>query len=498
MRRRESGVLLHITSLPSPYGIGDLGTEAYRWADFLAGTRQSIWQILPFNPTDQAHGNSPYQCLSAFAGNPLFVSPELLFKGGWLKRTELETVPQFPEARVDYGAVTAFKRGLFESAYGRFQQSVPPYEYDRFCLENGDWLDDYALFKTLHNHFTGKVWTDWPQDIREKNPGTLESLRKDFKDRIQFEKFLQYVFFQQWSSLKSYCNGLGIQIFGDIPIYVIHDSADVWDNPGLFKLDGQKKPYAVAGVPPDYFSETGQLWGNPLYQWDALRETGYAWWIKRVKHNAALFDIIRIDHFRGLIGYWEVQAGERSAVNGRWVVAPAEDFFHELSRRLPNLSIVAEDLGVITPDVREIMSRFEFPGMKVLLFAFGSDLAANPYIPHNLPRHSIIYTGTHDNNTARGWFENEADPETRKRFFKYLGREICRETVHWELIRLAMMSVADRSVFPLQDILGLGAEARMNRPSTTEGNWEWRLSPEQLTPTIAEQLREMTELSGRS
>ena len=497
MRRRESGVLLHVTSLPSRYGIGDLGPEAYKWADFLAETKQSIWQILPLNPTEPAHGNSPYQSLSAYAGNPLFISPDFLLENGWLKKTDLDAVPTYSETHVDYAAVVAFKSGLFEAAYGRFQQSVPPYEYERFCLENTGWLDDYALFKTLHGHFAGKIWTDWPQEIQDKNPGTLESLKNDFRDGIQFEKFLQYVFFKQWDSLKHYCNELGIRIFGDVPIYVIHDSADVWSSPELFKLDGQKKPFAVAGVPPDYFSETGQLWGNPLYQWDALRDTGYAWWVNRVKHNARLFDILRIDHFRGLIGYWEIPAGETNAVNGRWVEAPGEDFLRALSGRIPNLSLVAEDLGVITPDVREIMSRFELPGMKVLLFAFGDDLAANPYIPHNLSRHCIVYTGTHDNNTARGWFENEAPPETRERLFGYAGREVSIKDVPWELIRLAMMSVADRAVFPLQDILGLGAEARMNKPSTTEGNWRWRLLPEQLTPAIAEKLREMTELCGR-
>lgn len=497
MRRRENGILLHITSLPSRYGIGDLGPDAYGWADFLAETRQGIWQILPVNPTDQAHGNSPYQSISAFAGNPLLINPDLLLKDGWLRDADLETAPQFPAGRVDYGAVSAFKGRLFELAFARFQQSAPNCEYKRFCLENSGWLDDYVLFKTLHSHFAGRIWTDWPQDIQDRNPSTLESLKKDFGDKIFFEKFLQYVFFRQWGLLKRYCNERGVQIFGDIPIYVIHNSADVWSNPEFFKLDSQRRPYAVAGVPPDYFSETGQLWGNPLYQWDTLRETGYTWWIKRVKHNARLFDITRIDHFRGLVGYWEIPAGETNAVKGQWVEAPAEDFFHALFRRLPNLSIVAEDLGVITPDVREIMNRFGFPGMKVLLFAFGDDLAANPYIPHNLPRNCIIYTGTHDNNTARGWFEKEAAPETKERLFRYLGREVPKEAIHWELIRLAVTSVADKAVFPLQDILGLGAEARMNRPSTTEGNWLWRLLPEQLTPKIAKMLRELTELSGR-
>ena len=312
------------------------------------------------------------------------------------------------------------------------------------------------------------------------------------------QKFLQYVFFQQWNSLRSYCNQRGIQIFGDIPIYVEHDGVDVWTNPELFKLDNGKKPQVVAGVPPDYFSETGQRWGNPIYRWDVLKDTGYAWWIRRLQHNIKLFDLIRIDHFRGFVGYWQVPAGEANAINGRWVEAPAEDFLNALLRRFPQLPIIAEDLGVITPDVREIMHRFELPGMKVLLFAFGDDLPTNPYIPHNLPRNCVLYTGTHDNNTTRGWFEREAAPEIKERLFRYLGREVPAEYIHWELIRLAMMSVANMVIFPMQDILGLGEEARMNRPATSQGNWQWQLSPEQLTPSLAERLLGMTELYGRA
>jgi len=498
MKMRGSGILLHITSLPSAYGIGDLGPEAWRWADFLAETKQSIWQILPLNPTDLAHGNSPYQSVSAFAGNPLLISPELMVREGFLAQSDVENVPNYPKGRVDYPAVFASKERIFRVAYERFQQEGKRYEYERFCTENSFWLDDFALFMALRNHFPGKAWTEWPQEVRDRRPGALKSLKDELHDALEKAKFLQYVFFEQWHSLKAFCNHRGIQLFGDIPIYVIHDSVDVWANPELFTLDDEMKPNVVAGVPPDYFSETGQLWGNPIYRWDVLRESGYAWWIRRIEHNARLFDLIRVDHFRGLVGYWVVPAGETNAVNGTWVEAPAEDFLNALLRRFPQLPIIAEDLGVITPDVREIMHRFELPGMKVLLFAFGEDLPTNPYIPHNLPRNCVLYTGTHDNNTVRGWFEREASPEIKERLFRYLGREVPAEDIHWELIRLAMMSVANMVIFPIQDILGLGQEARMNLPATAEGNWQWRLLPDQLTSSIADKLRGMTELYGRA
>ena len=498
MNRRGSGILVHITSLPSRYGIGDLGPEAYRFADFLSETKQSFWQILPLNPTDLAHGNSPYHSISAFANNPLLISPELMVRDGLLAPSDVENTPDYPKGRIDYPAAIAYKERLFKIAYQRFQQGGKRHEYERFCTENSTWLDDFALFLALKTRFPQKVWVQWPQEIRDRHPEALELLKDELRDEIEKAKFLQYVFFEQWRALKDYCNHHGIQILGDIPIYVIHDSADVWTNPELFTLDDERKPSVVAGVPPDYFSETGQLWGNPIYRWDVLRERGYGWWIQRVGHNLKLFDLIRIDHFRGLIGYWEVPAGETNAVNGQWVEAPAEDFFNALLRRFPQIPIIAEDLGVITPDVREIMHRFELPGMKVLLFAFGDDLPTNPYIPHNLPRKCVLYTGTHDNNTTRGWFEREATPEIKERLFRYLGREVSADRVHWELIRLAMMSVANMVIFPMQDILGLGEEARMNRPATTEGNWQWQLLPEQLTPSIADKLRGMTELYGRA
>jgi 4-alpha-glucanotransferase len=498
MRRRGSGILLHITSLPSAYGIGDLGPEAYRWADFLAETKQSIWQILPLNPTDLAHGNSPYQSLSAFAGNPLLISPELMVKEGFLAQSDVENVPGYQIRTIDYPAVIASKERIFRVAYERFQQEGKRHEYERFCTENSSWLDDFALFMALRDHFPVKAWTEWPQEVRDRRPGILESLKGELHDALEKAKFLQYVFFEQWHSLKAFCNHRGIQLFGDIPIYVIHESADVWANPELFTLDDERKPSVVAGVPPDYFSETGQLWGNPIYRWDVLRERGYSWWIKRVEHNLTLFDLIRVDHFRGLVGYWVVPAGETNAVNGTWVEAPAEDFLNALLRRFPQLPIIAEDLGVITSDVREIMHRFELPGMKVLLFAFGEDLPTNPYIPHNLPRKCVLYTGTHDNNTTRGWFEREATPEIKKRLFRYLGREAPADDIHWELIRLAMMSVANMVIVPIQDILGLGEEARMNRPATAEGNWQWRLLPDQLTSSIADKLSGMTEIYARA
>jgi len=498
MKRRCSGILLHISSLPSACGIGNLGPEAYRWADFLAETKQGIWQILPLNPTDPAHGNSPYQSVSAFAGNPLLISPELMVRDGFLEQSDIENLPGYQEGPVDYPAVIAGKELLFRVAYERFKQREKMYGYERFCAENASWLDDFALFMALKDCFPGRSWTEWPQEVRDRRPEALESRKEELRDARERTKFLQYVFFEQWHSLKAYCNRRGIQLFGDIPLYVIHESVDVWANPELFMLDEGRRPTLVAGVPPDYFSDTGQLWGNPVYRWDALRERGYGWWIQRVEHNLRLLDLLRVDHFRGLVGYWVVQAGETNAVNGRWVESPAEDLLNALIRRFPRLPIIAEDLGVITPDVREIMHRFDLPGMKVLLFAFGWDLPTNPYIPHNVPKNCVLYTGTHDNNTARGWFEREATPEIRERLYRYLGREVPAEDFHRELIRLAMMSVANTVIIPMQDVLGLGEEGRMNRPATTEGNWRWRLSSEQLTPPITAMLRDMTELYGRA
>ncbi|OGP53779.1 MAG: 4-alpha-glucanotransferase, partial [Deltaproteobacteria bacterium RBG_13_52_11] len=372
MNRRGSGILLHITSLPSLFGIGDMGPEAYRFADFLAEAKQSFWQILPLNPIDPAYGNSPYHSISAFAGNPLLISPESMVQKGRLAKKDIEP-PDYPKGRVDYNAVIAYKSNLFHLAYGRFAKAKDHDEYQRFCSENAHWLDDFSFFVTLKAHFQGNAWSEWPAEVRDRQPEALQALNKELHDKIEMEKFLQYLFFRQWFVLKRYCNEKGIQIIGDIPMYMDYDSVDVWTHPEIFKLDDTKRPSAVSGVPPDYFSATGQLWGNPLYRWDVLKERRYDWWVHRMEHMLNLFDVVRIDHFRGLVAYWEVPAGEQTAINGQWIKAPAEGLFNTLFRRFLFLPVIAEDLGVITPDVREVMHQFELPGMKVLLFAFGED-----------------------------------------------------------------------------------------------------------------------------
>jgi 4-alpha-glucanotransferase len=497
MKRRGSGIILHVTSLPSPFGVGDLGPAAYRFVDFLSESGQSYWQILPICPTLTAYGNSPYASTSAFAGNTLLISPEMLVKEGLLDANDLQSAPRLPEHAVDHPAVHMFKGALWERAYARFRAAGQNPEYERFCAEEAWWLEGFALFTAIRSDMSGRAWADWPEELRDRHSEALRAMQDKLYDRVGMEKFLQYLFFRQWSEVRRYCNQKGIQIIGDIPIYVNDDSADVWMNPELFSLDAQKRPVVVAGVPPDYFSSTGQRWGNPIYRWDVLRDSGYAWWVQRVAASLRVADFVRIDHFRGFVGYWEVPATEATAVKGRWVEAPAMDFFTHLSRKFPYLPIIAEDLGVITPDVVEVMHHFEFPGMKILLFAFGSDMAHNPYIPHNLPRDCVAYTGTHDNNTVKGWFEHEASQDERQRLFRYLGREISADEAPWELIRLLMMSAANTVILPLQDVLGLGSEARMNTPATTEGNWAWRFSSAQLTPDTARRLREMTETYAR-
>ncbi len=496
--RRGSGVLLHISSLPSPYGIGDLGPGAYAFVDQLVKTGQSLWQVLPLNPIDPVHGNSPYSSISAFAGNKLLISPELLFEENLLGREDLDPLPPFPEDRCDFSLVIPYKKRLLEQAYHRFRENGRRREsFEAFCRKNASWIDDFSLFVVIKNYISGDVWTHWPDGLRDRDHLSLEAIRKDYYDQLEREKFWQYLFSEQWHRLKSFCGEKGVQLFGDLAIYVNFDSADVWANSGLFKLDEAKKPTVVSGVPPDYFSSTGQLWGNPVYQWDIIRESGYRWWIERIAHHLDLFDILRIDHFRGMVACWEVPAGEETAINGSWVEAPAYDFFGALAQRFPCLPIVAEDLGLITDDVREVMRSFGLPGMKILLFAFGEDDPDHPYLPHNFEKNFIVYTGTHDNNTVRGWFETEASPEEKKRFFRYCGREVPVDEIHWEFIRLAMMSVANQVIIPIQDILGLGGDNRMNRPSLGRGNWEWRLRPGQMTQPIAERLLEMTQVYGR-
>lgn len=498
MEKRRSGILLHLSSLPSLYGIGDLGPEAYRFADFLVRTKQSVWQVLPLNPTEPAFGNSPYSSISAFAGNPLFISPDQLVKEGFLTVGDLEGSPLSPEGRCDYPRVTRYKEALFEKAFQRLESAPGKREeFEAFCHAHTEWLYDYALFSVVRKRLQGRIWNQWPEALRDRKEEALHDVERENPEALQREKFLQYLFYKQWESLKRFCNERGVQFLGDLPIYVGFDSADVWAYPHLFKLDDEKKPLFVSGVPPDYFSETGQFWGNPVYDWDRLQERGFDWWAKRMVHQSRLFDLVRIDHFRGLIAYWEIPANEKTALRGKWVKVPWESLFETIRSHAPELSIIAEDLGLITPDVEEARKRLGFPGMKVLLFAFGEDHPLHPYLPHMYEENSVVYTGTHDNNTVRGWFENEAREGERKRLFRYLGREVSKEEVHWELIRLAMMSVARMAIFPMQDILGLGEEARTNRPATTWGNWEWRLLPDQITSEITGKLLEMTETYGR-
>lgn len=497
MKRRSSGILLHISSLPSPFGIGDLGPSAYRFVDFLFETRQTLWQILPLNPTDLACHNSPYHSSSAFAFNPLLISPEFLVSDGLLSPSDLEPLPSFDPECVDFHRVTGYKQVLYHHAFERFQKRSERRDYDRFLEENAYWLRDFALFASLKKHYPGKMWSEWPEEIRDRKPSALQEALRMLRKSVGMEEFLQFLSFKQWRSLKAYCEDKGVKIVGDIPIYAVLDSADLWVHPELFNLDEQKMPVTVAGVPPDYFSETGQLWGNPVYGWDALKQSGYDWWFRKIAHSLTLYDFIRIDHFRGLVAYWQVGAGEKNAIRGEWVHAPAMDFFDRLTSKFPGLPLIAEDLGTITQDVRDVMDRFEIPGMKVLLFAFSGKPADNPYLPHNYTPHCVVYTGTHDNNTTRGWFENELKEEELKTLFQYLGKEPPPEEIHWDLIRLAMMSVAEMAIFPLQDVLGLGPEARMNRPATKDRNWQWRFSPGRITDPLRRRLEEMTELYGR-
>jgi 4-alpha-glucanotransferase len=497
-KKRGSGILLHLTSLPSAFGIGDLGPWAYRFADFLAESNQRYWQCLPLNPTGMESGNSPYHSTSAFAFNPLLISPELLVQEGFLNRQDLEPLPSFPVKRVDYAAVTTYKERLFSCAFDRFCTGPEAPDYRVFCDSNRSWLNPFSLFTALKAHYNGNAWTDWPEKHRVAGlalqEGEPEHLRLD-TERV---KFLQYLFSRQWGHVKAYCNRKGILIFGDMPIYMVHDSVDVWMHPEMFNLDPLTgRPLTVAGVPPDYFSNTGQLWGNPVYRWDVLKKSRYTWWIERIARNLELFDLLRLDHFRGFAGYWEVQADQKDAVNGHWVSAPGMDFFNELSGRFPSLPLIAEDLGTITPDVWALMDHFKLPGMKVLLFAFGPDLPENLYAPHNHTAESVVYTGTHDNNTVRGWFEREASQQEKARLARYVGKEVSWGNVHKEMIRLAMMSVARIAVLPMQDVLGLGEEARMNRPASNHGNWTWRLAPRDLPRSLSSELFETTELYGR-
>jgi 4-alpha-glucanotransferase len=494
---RSAGVLLHPTSFPSRYGIGDLGDEAYHFLDFLAESKQTLWQVLPLGPT--GYGDSPYQSFSAFAGNPLLISPDRLVAEGYLPAEAVAEVPEFPDERVDFGPVITYKMALLARAFAHFRLAGTVAQHEAlaaFAAAHAAWLDDYALFmalKQVHVEHEGGVWNTWPDDIARRTPAAMEAWSARLAGDIELHKFLQFLFFEQWSALKAYANERGIRIAGDVPIFVAFDSADVWANRDLFYLEEDSSPSFVAGVPPDYFSETGQRWGNPLYRWDRMAEWGYDWWRQRLEAVLTQVDIVRIDHFRGFDAYWEIPASEETAVKGRWVRGPGKAFFDAMKEQLGELPIIAEDLGVITPEVEALRDAFDFPGMKILQFAFGGEVNS-AFLPHNFTQNSVVYTGTHDNETTWGWYRNASESE-QDHVRRYLARS--GDDVVWDLIRLAHSTVSVMAVIPMQDLMDLGNEARMNFPGRLGGNWQWRYTAPVLTGTIAFRLGELTTLYGR-
>lgn len=594
LNKRASGILLHITCLPSEYGIGDMGSAAFYFADFLKKAGQQYWQILPLNPTGASKSFSPYACYSAFAGNPLLISPVLLCEGGLIKKADLAEIlaaaavtkeykkpgqviadfnfrgqhieyndvyskqvhhmggdyknvdiigvydKQVDYMHVDYKRASAVKNKIFNYAYNNFSKTRRRSgdDFDRFCIENdAKWLEDFACFVAFRKYFKRRLnmasWSMWPQPIRDRNASDVKELKKIVYKEVELQKFLQFIFFKQWKNLKRHANANGINIFGDVPMYVDYESSDVWSFPSIFKLDREKMPEFIAGVPPDYYSKTGQLWKNPVYDWKELKKTGFSWWIDRMKFNFDMFDLIRLDHFRGFIAYWEVPAKEKAAINGRWVNAYPVEFFDALGKRPGHLPIVAENLGIITPDVDEVMKKLGFPGLRVLQFAFGSDFPHSSHLPHNYIKNTVACTGTHDNNTLRGWLENEARSFEIKNLLKYLSEEALQGQGHSaaelkdtaavvtvgldkdtalknnsgltgrfegiinEAIVMLMASAANLVIIPMQDILGLGGKARMNRPSTSRGNWKWQMGRDMISDKIAENFSTITHIYKR-
>ncbi|GBO52403.1 4-alpha-glucanotransferase (amylomaltase) [Pseudanabaena sp. lw0831] len=506
--QRSSGILLHPTSLPSKFGIGDLGETAYQFIEFLSRSGQKLWQVLPLGPT--GYGNSPYMSFSAISGSLYLISPELLAKQYLLKEEDWADIPEFNQDRVDFEAVMPYKRKLLEIAFIRFKQGYVDQDlknhhdlyllqeqFKKFCHEEADWLEDYVLFMALHEQNPKILWNNWEPAIARREPQALKQKREELHDQIEFQRFVQFIFFDQWLKLKQYANMRNIQIIGDIPIYVSHNSSDVWANPKNFVLDPETYEVAqMAGVPPDYFSATGQLWGNPVYNWEYLQETHFAWWIDRFRFLNRYVDIIRIDHFRGFEAFWQVPAGEETAINGEWETAPGTELFTKLNEVMGELPILAEDLGVITPEVDKLRDDFGFPGMRVLMFAFGGG-SDNFHLPHNYVRNCAVYTGTHDNDTAVGWWQRASRSE-KELFYKYIVGFAAGEPINWVLIRMAMAAVSVIAIVPLQDILGLDNSGRMNTPGTATGNWGWRYSdPNLLNQDLSDRLLEITQLYSR-
>jgi len=504
---RCSGILLHFTSLPGSRGIGDLGPSAYEFADFLSAAGQKLWQVLPLNPT--GYGDSPYQCFSAFAGNPLLISLDRLHDQGSLRASDLIQRAPFPEDFVDYGSVIEFRMTALRRAAQVFFEDGSRADFaafDHFCESAGPWLEDYALFMALKDTHQGKPWTSWDPKLRKRDSPDVEEWSRKLRPELQAYKYWQFEFFRQWENLKTYCQEREIRFMGDVPIYIAHDSAEVWADPELFYLDEQGLPTVVSGVPPDYFSATGQLWGNPIYRWDVLAATKYRWWIERFRASLKLFDFVRLDHFRGFESYWEVPAKETTAIRGRWIKGPGADFLSALQTALGALPIVAENLGVITPAVEKLRQQFGLPGMSLLQFAFGNDPQGPSFRPHNYSRDLVAYTGTHDNDTTVGWWASSgADdsirtPEDVRKEHEYARAYLNfrdDSEINWVMIRTVLASVADVAIVPLQDVLGLGSAARMNLPGTVRGNWKWRYRREMLNSESSERLRSMVNLYAR-
>ena len=491
---RSSGILLHITSLPGKFGIGTMGKEAYDFVDFLVESGQKIWQILPLGHT--GYGDSPYQCFSAFAGNPLLIDLERLVQTGLLSENDLPDSSSFSEAEVDFGRVTTYKPKILKAAYARFKSNNSKNQkirFKNFCKKNSKWLEDYAFFMALKDYNNGKPWTSWANDIKLRENDAVNRLKNELKDQIEYYKFIQFLFYWQWLELKAYANIRDIKVIGDIPLYVAFDSADAWANPEIFDFDEDMNPKTVAGVPPDYFSATGQLWGNPIYKWEKLSETGFQWWIDRIEASFKLYDILRIDHFRGLAEYWAVPFGQKTAEKGRWEPAMGEEMLEAVYEALGELQIIAENLGVITPDVEELRENFELPGMKILQFAFDSG-EDNDFIPHSYVKNCVVYTGTHDNDTTLGRY-NESTEEEKQQMREYF--RIDESDPAWSFIRLAWSTVANIAIAPMQDLLRLDTEARMNFPGKASGYWKWRYKKDQLTGKHAEDLLKLTEIFGR-
>lgn len=492
---RASGVLLHVTSLPSPYGIGDLGPTAYRWVDRLVEAGQSWWQVLPLGPTWQ--GNSPYHALSTFAGNPLLISLERLVEEGLLEQADCQNVG-FPRQEVDFDAVAPWKRGLIERAWSRFQAGAAAElreAFARFCDQQASWLEDFALFRALAVRL-GNDHLAWPDGLKRRQPEALQKAREENAEAMDVTRFAQFLFFRQLADLRRYAGERGLELMGDLPFFIAPDSSDVWADPEFFLLDENLRPRVIAGVPPDYFSADGQLWGNPIYDWEALQRTGYRWWIDRLRALLSQVDLLRLDHFRAFVAAWHIPADSPTARSGSWRPGPGADFFHVVREALGGLPFVAEDLGLITDDVYHLRDEFNLPGMRVLQFAFDGN-PRHPFLPHNFVHNTVVYTGTHDNDTTRGWYNTQTE-ETRRIMWEYLGREPGEECeVAWELLRLAWNSPAALAIAPLQDLLNLGTEARMNVPGHPDGNWRWRVTEEALAPEIFQRLRDMTEAAGR-